>query len=130
MKNLALLSLVTVGVVACAPIEGGGSAGPSADVTQCFDSTQVVNFRVENRQQAYIRSQRGHVFRLDTPPNCFDPATSSISLEPDSGASPRMCPGQRVRVNVIDGAVGPRTCIATMTGPITDSSVSGLPGRG
>ncbi len=128
MRTLILLPILAL--AACAPVEGGGSVGASADATQCFDSSQVANFRVENRQQAYIRSQRGHVFRLDTPPNCFDPATSNFSLEPDSGASARMCPGQRVRVNIIDGAVGPRTCIATMTGPITDSSISGLPGRG
>jgi len=124
-KLLFLLALVSTG---CAPVNGAETVHASTDA--CFVASQVTNFRVAGGQQAYIRTQRGHVFRLDTPPNCFDAGTATLAIEPNGGAGSRMCPGEQVRVRVMDSSGGvPKTCIAPLTGPITDSSVSGLPGR-
>ena len=124
-KLCILLALLGAG---CAPVGGAETARASADA--CFVSSQVTNFRVASGQQTYVRTQRGYAFRLNTPPNCFDAGTASISIEPNGGAGPRMCPGEQVRVRITDMSGGvPKTCISTLSEPITDSSVSGFPGR-
>lgn len=127
MKHLLFSGAVLV-AAACAPVNPGGVTTSTA-ASPCFETSQVANFRIENHQQVYIRSQRGNVFRLDGSPNCFDIGASSVSVEPYGGASLRMCPGNQVRVRVVDEALPPRTCIATVSDPITDSAVSGFPAR-
>ena len=120
---------VAASAAACAPVEGGESSARS-DPGLCFEAAQVSNFRTENDRQAYIRSQRGDVFRLDTTaPNCFDAATRSLAIEPYGGSRVRMCPGDEVKVTVLDGSMAPKTCIARLSERITDSGASGLPGR-
>lgn len=124
-KLLFLLALASAG---CAPVNGAETVQVSEDA--CFRASQVTSFRIASGQQAYIRTQRGHVFRLDTPANCFDAGTATLAIEPNGGAGPRMCPGTQVRVRIIDSSGSmPKTCIAPLSSPITDSSVSGLPGR-
>ena len=129
MRYILALGAAAASLAACAPVEGGG-VSTAADAGLCFEAAQVSNFRTENDRQVYIRSQRGDVFRLDTTaPNCFDAATRSLAIEPYGGSRARMCPGDQVRVRVIDGSPTPKTCIARLSERITVSDASGLPGR-
>ena len=123
----AIAMLLTFAAMACAPV--GGGAGPEAKtVRACFTSADVDNFRIASSQQVYVHSRLGGAFRLDTPPNCFDAASRALVVEPYVSVSERICSGDQARVRVLDASAAPKTCRAQVTGPITDSMVSGLPG--
>jgi hypothetical protein len=115
-------------LAACAPVGEAPAHASADDPTRCFTSADVDNFRVAGESQIYVHSRRGGAFRLDGAPNCFTASTTSISVEPYGGSSARMCPGDEVRVRVTNGSSIPLTCVARVTGPITDSAVSGFPG--
>lgn len=112
----------------CAPIEQSQSAG-DARPGPCFVGSQLSNFRVEDERTVYVRSRQGDVYRLDTPPGCFDAGTVTVRISSRDRPSNRICIGDQARVEVGRNASTPLACIARVSGPITDSSVSGLPAR-
>jgi len=120
-------AILALGLAGCAPMDGPMDTA-SSDVAPCLRTGDVDNFRVASDRQAYVHSRRGGSFRLDTVENCFEPTTRAVHVEPDVSVSPQMCTGDRVRVQVQMNSSVPRTCIATITGPITGGDVSGLPG--
>ncbi len=122
-----LFAVSALGFAACAPMEAPMDTA-SGDVAPCLRTGDVDNFRVASDRQAYVHSRRGGAFRLDAAPNCFDPSTRGVVVEPQVATSPQMCSGDRVRVQVQMSSPIPKTCIATIEGPITDGDVSGLPG--
>lgn len=115
-------------LAACAPVGEAPAYASSDDPTRCFTSADVDNFRVASASQIYVHSRRGGAFRLDSAPNCFSASTATIAVEPRVDPSLSMCSGDEVRVRVTEQSAIQRTCIARVTGPITDSAVSGLPG--
>lgn len=115
-------------LAACAPVGEAPVYASADDPTRCFTSADVDNFRVAGASQIYVHSRRGGAFRLDAAPDCFGAATATVAVEPRVDPSLSMCSGDEVRVRVTDRSAIQRTCIARVTGPITDSAVSGLPG--
>ncbi|MFN3931422.1 MAG: hypothetical protein ACK4JY_06700 [Brevundimonas sp.] len=112
---------------ACAPVDDLHTSADAA--ARCFTGADVDNFRVDGDRRIYIHSRRGDVYRLDAAaPNCFSGSTATIAVEPWGGSSPNICPGDQARVRATDRSAIPLTCVARVSGPITDSSVSGLPG--
>ena len=128
MRLPALIVLVLAGA-GCAPADPSG-LGVDADLAsgRCFRAGQIHTFHVADRV-AYVRSNQGDVYRLAAPGSCFDAGTASLTVEPYLGVSERLCVGEEARVRVTRTASTPLTCVARVEGPITDSSVSGLPAR-
>ena len=127
MRTLILLPILAL--AACAPVGGDHGGSTTSTAGLCFESDELINFNVKSPQQAFVQSQRNYVFGLQASADCFRTATGGLTLAPHNSVGPRMCPGQQVRVKVLDGSPAPQTCIATLSGPITDSAVSGLTGR-
>ena len=123
----AITMLLTFAAAGCAPVERGARV-ESETARACFTSADVDNFRIASSQQVYVHSRLGGAFRLDTPPNCFDAASRALVVEPYVSVSERICSGDQARVRVLDASAAPKTCRPQVTGPITDSTVSGLPG--
>lgn len=127
MKAALALAVAGIAAAACAPMDGSMNSA-SNDVARCLRTADVDNFRVVSSQQAYVHSRRGGAFRLDAAPNCFEPSTTGVVVEPYVAASPEMCAGDQVRTRTQMTSGPPRTCVARIEGPITDGAVSGLPG--
>lgn len=128
MRTLVLLPILAL--AACAPMADRDQGAVTASTAgQCFESGQIINFNVKGSREAYVQSQRNYVFGLTTSADCFSPGVGGLTLAPHNSSGPRMCPGQQVRVRILEGSPVSQTCIATLSGPITDSSVSGLTGR-
>ena len=129
MKNKAVLLAVMAASGACAPIDQPMTTGQSSAAEACFTGDQVENFRVADSSTLYVRSRQGNVYRLDAPSSCFGPGTTTIGVTPYVSVNPRICVGDQARVQVGTSSAVPLTCIARVSGPVTDSSVSGLPSR-
>ena len=129
MKHTAILLAIAGASGACAPVNQPVAAGQSTAAQACFTGDQVENFRVADSGAVYVRSRQGNVYRLDVPSSCFDAGTTTISVTPDVSVSRRICAGDQARVQVGRSSANPLTCIARVSGPVTDSSVSGLPSR-
>ena len=134
-SHMVLAALAALAASGCtAPSSGGygGGIGPVQAATgpsTCFLARDVNNFNTRERQTVYVSTRQGYVFRLDTPPGCFDAATQSVALEPFGSVGARICVGDRVRVAVRRFSSPPMRCIANVSGPIRDSAESGLPSR-
>jgi hypothetical protein len=127
-KTAIVFAAAAAALCGCAAQNGEGAVRQSALTTgQCFRGDDVNNFNVADRQTAYVSTRQGHVFRLDG--NCFEPGTESLSVSPFRGADPRICVGDEAAVRVGQFRAPPMPCIARVSGPITDSSVSGLRAR-
>lgn len=125
IRVLVLSSAFAVALTACAPMEGGDDmAMASVSPASCFTTGDVDNFRVESDSQAVVHSRRRAVFRLDGAANCFTSDTTRVAVEPYLSASERMCPGDRVSVQVQTGSLMPKTCLATVSGPVSDSTLA------
>ena len=127
--RLLASALAGLTLAACAPMAGGGSSADLAAAPgQCVRASQIHAFSTPG-DAAYVRSNQGYVYRLAGPESCFGPGVVSLSIEPAGGVSERVCVGEEARVRVARTDSFPITCIARVEGPITDSSVSELPGR-
>lgn len=129
MKWIALAATAAA-LTGCAGGDGAGTAGTSTLTTgQCFRGPDVNNFNVRDEKTLYVLTRQGYVFRVDAPQGCFATGTESVSLTPFTGADPNICVGDQANVRVGRFRSPPLPCVARVSGPITDSSVSGLRGR-
>ncbi|MDY6923283.1 MAG: hypothetical protein SWI22_04905 [Pseudomonadota bacterium] len=128
MKLLVPAAAVAATLAACAPSDVAPVHASADTGGRCFTAADVDNFRVAGGSQIYVHSRRGGAFRLDASPNCFSSSTATIAVEPFGGGSSRICPGDEARVRATNGSSIPLTCVARVSGPITDSAISGLPG--
>jgi hypothetical protein len=124
---LAGVGATLLAVGACAPVDEPSRYTSAENPTRCFTGAEIDNFRVAGESQIYVHSRRGHAYRLDAAPNCFSSSTNSVTVKSAAGASNRICPGDDAEVVAMNGSI-PKTCIARVSGPITDSAVSGFPG--
>ncbi|MBA4805157.1 MAG: hypothetical protein H2038_10945 [Brevundimonas sp.] len=128
--RLLLPVIAGLALAGCAPVGTGGEASGhmTAATGQCFRASQIHTFSTPD-DSTYVRSNQGYVYRLSGPGACFGRGVTSLSLEPTGGVGERICVGEEARVRVVRTDTFPLTCIARVEGPITDSSVSGLPAR-
>ena len=127
------ISMVLAGVVALSGCAAGGGEVParSSDLTtgQCFRGDDVNNFNVADRKTVYVSTRQGYVFRLDATGDCFAVGMESVAVAPFQGADPRICVGDQAQVSVGEYRAPSTPCLARVSGPIRDSSVSGLRSR-
>jgi|SRR5690606_87587 len=127
--RLPLLTAFALTAAACAPTGSPGVSGdPDIASGRCFRIGQVHNFNVSG-DDAYIRTNQADVYRLVSSGDCFDQGTTSLTVERHLGVGQTLCVGEEARVRVGRATSTPVVCIARVEGPITDSSVSGLPAR-
>lgn len=132
MKTTWIVLAAAAAISGCAAADATspGTAGTSSLTNgQCLRGNDVNNFNVTERGTAYVSTRQGYVFRLDAAESCFTVSTDSLSVTPLMGADPRVCVGDQARVRVGKDRSIPVTCIATLSGPIRDSAVSGLRSR-
>lgn len=131
MKTLSIALVAAAAVAGCAADGGAdGTRGTSALTTgQCFRGNDVNNFNVRDKQTLYVSTRQGYVFRVDSSAECFSTGMENVSLAPFTGADPRICIGDQAKVAAGQFRAPAQTCIARVSGPITDSRESGLRGR-
>jgi len=128
MKWMIVAALALSG---CAASNGGdGQAGISAVGSgQCFDGDAVNNFNVGDRRTLFVSTRQNYVFQLDAAADCFALGTSSVVVAPFNSPGPRVCVGGQASVSAGQVNSVPVRCIVRVTGPVRDSSVSGLRSR-
>jgi hypothetical protein len=129
MKTVLALTALTL---SGALLSGCAGANPGADVSaqaanqgpdRCFRKNDIVNVNIVDRQTLYVATQRGYVYRLDSPGGCFiQGASVSVGAFGDSN-----CVGNDARLAVGGPVRGPSyPCIAQISGPYADSRQTGL----
>lgn len=120
-------------LAACAPT---APAGPNAGVArqtlprQCFDQSQVTNFRQGDTRSLYIRVLNRDVYQISSG-GCLDiDSANTLALTQDFGGSGRVCVGDTVRL-YSEG--GPRLtnspCRARIDRKLTEAEIEALPSR-
>lgn len=122
---MAALLLCAGGLSACAAANTGAEV-PTRTAYQglnaCVRTGPVINVNRIDDRTTYVATERGYVFRVDMPSGC--PATGFVGAFSNSAET---CNGSQVRVGA--GTMTSRSmlvCVAQITGPYTDSRVSGL----
>lgn len=120
-----LATVAAAGLAACS------TTGATSELTtgQAFRGSDVDNFNIRDPRTLYVSSRQGFVFRLDTPEDCYRIGTEAVSVAPLRGADPRARIGDQVVVTILRTRDLPVSCVATVSGPITDSRISGLRSR-
>ena len=97
---------------------------------QCFRGDDVNNFNVKDRHTLYVSTNRGRVYRLVTAAECFRTGSIGVSVSRFRRGDPGICLGDEAVVRVMRWRGGTAIpCLAQVSGPVTDSSVSGLRAR-
>ena len=131
MRKISMVLAGAVALSACAAAPGGEGSTRSSDLTtgQCFRGDDVNNFNVADRKTVYVSTRQGYVFRLDATGDCFSVGMENIAVAPFQGADPRICVGDQAQVSVGEYRAPSTPCLARVSGPIRDSSISGLRSR-
>lgn len=129
MTRMTIVLAAATALSGCAAADNGDGGARQSNLTtgQCFRGEDVNNFNIADRQTAYVSTRQGYVFRLTA--DCFEPGTESLSVSPFRGADPRICIGDEADVRVGQFRAPPMPCVARVSGPVTDSSISGLRAR-
>jgi hypothetical protein len=125
LRETACVALATVALAGCATYPPNSALATG----QAFRGDDVDNFNVRDERTLYVSSRQGFVFRLDTNEDCYEIGTEAVSVSPFRGGDPRMMIGDQAVVTVLRTRDLPVSCIATVSGPITDSRASGLRSR-
>lgn len=127
-----LIALAVLALSGCAASGSDDGARPLSSVGsgQCFDGAAVNNFNVRDRRTLYVSTRQGYVYKLETPADCFSQGTTGVTVAPFTSPGPRVCVGGQASITSpgFKGGVAER-CIASVSGPITDSQESGLRSR-
>ncbi|MBU1384534.1 MAG: hypothetical protein KKG14_02330 [Alphaproteobacteria bacterium] len=131
MRKISMVLAGAVALSACAAAPGAdGPAGSSTLTTgQCFRGNDVNNFNTVDRKTVYVSTRQGYVYRLDATGDCFSVGMESVAVAPFQGADPRICIGDQAQVSVGEFRAPATPCLARVSGPIRDSSISGLRSR-
>jgi len=131
MRKISMVLAGAVALSACAAAPGGDGPTRSSDLTtgQCFRGDDVNNFNTVDRKTVYVSTRQGYVYRLDAGGDCFSVGMENIAVAPFLGADPRICIGDQAQVSVGEYRAPSTPCLARVSGPIRDSSVSGLRSR-
>lgn len=127
---VASLGLITF-VAACAPTSGSADGQtPERPIRQCFNVSQVDNFRSGRTDQLYLRVSRNQVYELSVSGGCRDlDFALRMALIPDGGGSvgSRLCTGDWARI-VVPGSTSPiDVCRVRINRQLTEAEVEALP---
>lgn len=121
-----LLVLSAGALAACAPSAAESGARP---VRQCFETSQVQNFRSQQGSTLYVRALHG-VYELQTSGGCVDLDNAMrIALVPTPAGLGRACVGDWVDVRIASAGSGPSPCRARIARQLTEEEVEALPSR-
>lgn len=125
---LGVLSALT----ACAPMSDSadGAVGGGAAARQCFNVSQVTNFRQGRYSQVFLRAGRSDVYELNAAGGCSDlDFANQLTITPDSGgaAGARLCVGDSARVFAHGSTRTPSACRARITRKLTVEEIAALP---
>ncbi len=127
-KRLSMLPALLVGAGGLSACAAANTAAPSQTQTAyqapsaCVRTGPVINVNRVDDRTVYVATERGYVFRVDMPSGC--PATGVIGA---FSSNVETCNGSQVRVGAGTMTSRPMlVCVAQITGPYTDSRVTGL----
>jgi len=133
MRVQAIVALGLVALLdACAPTPGAAvdSAGDSVSARQCFNVSQVNNFRQGRTNQVFLRVGRSDVYELNAAGGCWDlDFANQLAIIPDLGGSAgsRLCSGDAARI-IVPGSTAPGSvCRARVTRKLTAEEIAALP---
>jgi hypothetical protein len=132
MKRWILVAAAAVLLANCTGATGdryAGTLGSRYVTGQCFRGNDVNNFNVRDERTVYVSTRRGYVYRLETQNDCFRTGSLSVSIPWFRRGNVGVCVGDETAVQVARWRGGASACLARISGPIADSSISGLRGR-
>jgi hypothetical protein len=90
----------------------------------CFRTGEIINVNKVDDRTLYVATERGYVFRLDTPGGCYIDGASIVGAFTSNADT---CNGSQARVTIGAALSTPsRVCIAQISGPYGDSRTTGL----
>lgn len=127
----AALGVMTA-LTACAPMSdvADGAGGGGASARQCFNVSQVTNFRQGRYSQVFLRVGRSEVYELNAAGGCSDlDFANQLTITPDVGGASgaRLCVGDWARVHAHGSSQAPSACRARVTRKLTDEEIAALP---
>ncbi|KAK0332044.1 hypothetical protein LTR94_026484, partial [Friedmanniomyces endolithicus] len=97
---------------------------------RCFRTDTIRNFRVDNRDQLYVRALDNTVYEINTSGGCWNMNDAvAIGIIPVNGAagSSNVCAGDSVLVVVPGAAPGQGGCRAQIARALSAEDVAALP---
>ena len=130
---LTAACLLTV-LGACAPMSdtAGEAVAGGASARQCFNVSQVTNFRQGRADQVFLRVGRSDVYEMNAAGGCRDlDFASQLAITPDMGGAvgARLCTGDTARIIVPGSAAPDSVCRARITRKLTTEEIAALPPR-
>lgn len=132
MRIAAIAVMIPSLLAACAPTSG--DAGPSASSVraerQCFNISQVNNFRQGRISEVYLRVGRSDVYRLDAAGGCNDlDFANRLAILPDGAglSGSRLCTGDWARLAVPGSSTPASVCRVRISKRLTAEEVEALP---
>jgi len=131
--RIAIVAVIIPSMLAaCAPTSG--DAGPSASGAraerQCFNVSQVDNFRQGRISEVYLKVGRNDVYRLDAAGGCNDlDFAYRLAILPDGAglSGSRLCTDDWARL-VVPGSTTPASvCRVRISERLTTEEVAALP---
>lgn len=133
MRTIAVIALMIPSVLAaCAPMPGDSAqtASEARPERQCFNVSQVNNFRQGRPSEVYLRVGRSDVYRLDAAGGCNDlDFANRLAILPDSAglSGSRLCTNDWARL-VVPGSTSPASvCRVRISSRLTVEQVEALP---
>lgn len=132
MRIAVVAMMIPSLLAACAPTSG--DAGPSGSEAraerQCFNISQVDNFRQGRISEVYLKVGRNEVYRLDAAGGCNDlDFAYRLAILPDGAglSGSRLCTDDWARL-VVPGASTPASvCRVRISKRLTTEEVEALP---
>lgn len=132
MRIAAIAVMIPSLLAACAPMSG--DAGPSGSEVraerQCFNVSQVDNFRQGRATEVYLKVGRHDVYRLDAAGGCNDlDFAYRLAIMPDGAglSGSRLCTDDWARL-VVPGSTTPASvCRVRISKRLTAEEVAALP---
>lgn len=135
MRNvLPIVALITISsmLAACAPMSGdtARTASEARPERQCFNVSQVDNFRQGRPSEVYLKVGRSDVYRLDAAGGCNDlDFANRLAVLPDGAglSGSRLCADDWARL-VVPGSTTPASvCRVRVGARLTREQVEALP---
>ena len=133
MRTIAVVALMIPSVLAaCAPMPGDTAqiASEARPERQCFNVSQVNNFRQGRPSEVYLKVGRSDVYRLDAAGGCNDlNFANRLAVLPDGAglSGTRLCTDDWARL-VVPGSTSPASvCRVRISSRLTTEEVEALP---
>jgi hypothetical protein len=124
------LSATALLAASCAPTASTGERPEAPLARQCFNVSQVTNFRQGRTDQVFLRVGRGDIYEM-TGAACRDlDFANRLAILPDIGGvgGSRLCTGDWARVVVPGSASSTDVCRVRIARKLTAEEVEALPG--